>query len=394
MKMNGYGLVLLLLTLPLCAQKQPPVSRLVAETVMHIFPHGNGKVWNYEEGTVLEGMDGVWAATDNRIYLQYIQQCVDRFVGEDGSIRTYDPQRFSLDMVLMGRQLIFLYDVTGKEKYHTAASQLYNQLKHQPRTPEGGFWHKKIYPDQMWLDGIYMAEPFYAEYAARFHHPQDFNDIATQFQLLADHARDPKTGLLYHAWDESKKQRWANPANGDSPSFWSRGMGWYAMGLVDVLDYLPPDHPARAKLVAQLNQLATALVATQGVDGLWWQITDKPEMPGNYTESSASAMFVYALEKGVRKKYLPESYRAAAQKGYAGILQKFVRYDDHGLLHLTGTTSAVGLGGEPVYRDGSYAYYTGVSQVSDDERGLGALLLASNEMEKIPSQSDRNTAAK
>ncbi|MHB1699074.1 MAG: DUF4350 domain-containing protein [Acidobacteriaceae bacterium] len=362
-----------------------PVSKETAATIMTLFPNGRGDKWNYDEGTALEGMDKAWFATSDGAYFNYIQHCVDRFVGADGSIATYKPDEMSLDNVLMGRQLLLLYNVTGQEKYYKAATQIYDQLKRQPRIPEGGFWHKKRYPEQMWLDGLYMAEPFYAEYAQVFHHTADFDDVVKQFELMERHARDPKTGLLYHGWDESRQQRWADKSTGDSPSMWSRAMGWYAMGLVDTLDYLPQDYAGRASLIAMLNRFAAAIVVQQDPDtGVWYQVTDKRRMKGNYGESSASSMFVYVLAKGVRKGYLPRTYMKAAQKGYDGIRAHFVSTDAKGALSLAGTADSVGLGGEPVYRDGSYTYYAGVKQVTNDARGLGALLMASVEMEMAP----------
>ena len=378
-------------TLP--AQESLPVSQQIAQTIQHVFPHGRGDDWNYDEGTVLDGMDTLWSVTANPEYLRYIQQCTDRFVNEDVAIRTYKPDEQSLDVILMGRKLIFLNRVTGLEKYRKAALLLYNQLEHQPRTPEGGLWHKKRFPNQMWLDSLYMAEPFYAEYAVDFHHPADFADIDRQFQLLEDHARDPKTGLVYHGWDAAHQQKWANPTTGDSPSLWSRAMGWYAMGMVDVLDSIPASNPAHAHMIARLQRFAKAIVAAQDPDGLWWQIADKPHQPGNYEESSATAMFVYTLQKGVRKGYLPVEDRGPARKGYDAILAKFVKPDAEGILHLSGTVDAVGLGGTP-YRDGTFAYYTGVRQVTDDARGLGALLLAAVEMERpvAPPPASKPTA--
>lgn len=362
-----------------------PASQRLASTIQTVFPNGRGDSWNYDEATALEGMDRTWMATANGSYFRYIQHCVDRFVGPDGSIRTYKSSEQSLDNILMGRQLLLLFRVTGQEKYYKAATQLYTQLKQQPRTPEGGFWHKKQYPEQMWLDGLYMAEPFYAEYAQQFHHPDDFDDIELQFTLIEQHATDPKTGLLYHAWDSAKKQRWANPATGQSPMLWSRGMGWYGMALVDVLDYLPADHPARPLLIAMLNRFAKAVVAQQDAkSGLWYQVTDKPRAEKNYLESSAAVMFVYTLAKGTRLGYLPQTYQQPARRAWSGLLKQFTRTASNGQLELSGTADAVGLGGEP-FRDGTYAYYTGVKQVADDARGLGAVLLAANEMERMPT---------
>jgi unsaturated rhamnogalacturonyl hydrolase len=271
-------------------------------------------------------------------------------------------------------------------------------LKSQPRTSEGGFWHKKIYPEQMWLDGLYMAEPFYAEYAATFREGADFDDIARQFVLMERHARDSRTGLLYHGWDESRKQRWADPATGRSPNFWGRAMGWYAMALVDTLDYFPKGHPQRAELLAILRRLAAAVEKYQEPEsGLWYQVLDRGGAEGNYLEASASCMFVYALAKGVRQGYLPASYLKVARKGYQGIVGRFVETDAGGLVSLKGIVSVAGLGGSP-YRDGSYQYYLSEKVVADDPKGVGAFLMASSEMERAagrhPVERNRRPAKK
>ncbi len=191
--------------------------------------------WNYELGTLLDGMDAVWLNTADPRYYKYIKSSVDQFVMPDGSIPTWKPEENQLDNILLGRQLLLLYGVTQDARYAKAATLLYQQLICQPRNVSGGFWHKQRYPNQMWLDGLYMAEPFYAEYALTFHHPEAFSDITHQFALLNEHARDAKTGLLYHGWDESKQERWANQQTGLSPQFWARGMGWAMMALVDTL---------------------------------------------------------------------------------------------------------------------------------------------------------------
>ncbi len=233
----------------------------------------------------------------------------------------------------------------------------------------------------MWLDGLYMAEPFYAEYAMLSHHPQDFSDITHQFVLMEEHARDAKTGLLYHGWDESKQQRWANPVTGDSSQFWARGMGWYMMALVDTLGFYPQNDPGRAQLLAILEREAAAVARYQDpATGLWYQVVNKPTAKGNYLESSAACMFVYALAKGVRRGYLPENYLANAERGYRGILTHFVKTGPDGDVSLTDTVKSAGLGGNP-YRDGSYAYYVGEKRATNDPKGVGAFLLASVEME-------------
>ena len=376
------GLALLLQ--PMQAAEPAPA---LAAAVMHEFPQCYGSSWSYEEATMLQGLAAVWQQSRDPATLAYLEHCGGRFVAADGAIATYKPEELSLDNVLMGRQMLLLYGVTGEARYRTAADTLYAQLKRQPRTPQGGFWHKQRYPNQMWLDGLYMAEPFYAQYAQDFNRPYDFQDIARQFGLVALHTTDPRTGLLFHGWDQSGQERWANQVTGDSPTLWSRGMGWYGMALVDTLDYFPRYDPARTRLIRLLRDFARAVAHFQQADGVWLQVTDQPAGHGNYEESSASAMFTYTLLKGARLGYLPAAARQAGLRGYAGLQTQFVRHDSHGDPQLTGTADHVGLGGTP-YRDGSYAYYTGVAQVTDDPRGLGALLLAASEADRLkPAQS-------
>ena len=351
-------------------------------------PAGQHWVWNYELGTLLRGMDAVWFNTADARYYKYIKSSVDQFVGVDGSIPTFNAEENQLDSILLGRQLLLLYGVTRDPRYAKAATLLYEQLMHQPRTASGGFWHKQRYPNQMWLDGLYMAEPFYAEYAATFHHPEAFSDITHQFVLIDEHTRDKKTGLLYHGWDESKKERWADKETGHSPELWARAMGWAMMALVDTISYYPEQDAGRKVLMAELDRDAAAVARYQdGETGLWYQVMDKAGAKGNYLESSASCMFVYALAKGVRLGYLPQSYLANAERGYKGIIGHFIQTGQPGQgdsVSLTGTVKVGGLGGDP-YRDGSYAYYIGEKVVTDDPKGVGAFLLASMEMENAKS---------
>ena len=370
-----------------------PLSQRVANAAIarwpdgRFLPAGAPWAWNYELGTLLEGMEHVWLNTADPRYYRYIQASVDQLVTANGTIPTLKLKDYELDNILLGRQLLMLYGATRDVRYYKAATVLYDQLQHQPRNAAGGFWHKQRYPDQMWLDGFYMAEPFYAEYAKTFHHPEAFADIAHQFELMNAHARDAKTGLLYHGWDESKKERWANTQTGLSSQFWARAMGWYMMALVDTLDYFPRNDPGRKVLLMQLRQEAAAVAHYQdAATGLWWQVMNKEGATGNYLESSASCMFVYALEKGVRRGYLPTEYAAVAERGYKGIVSRFIQMGPGEDVSVTGTVKAAGLGGDP-YRDGSYAYYIGEKVVANDPKGVGAFLLASSEMENAGNVS-------
>jgi unsaturated rhamnogalacturonyl hydrolase len=367
-----------------------PLSERLAATVMNIwkdslaFKEGKPAQWTYEQGVVLKGIEKVWRRTANGNYFNYIQKNTDLFVRKDGGIRTYKLDDYNLDNINPGRILLMLYNaLNDNTRYLKAIQLLKEQLNYQPRTSDSGFWHKNRYPNQMWLDGVYMTEPFYAEYAKRFNTPEAFNDIAKQFILLEKHARDPKTGLYYHGWDESKKEKWANKTTGCSANFWGRSVGWYIMALVDVLDYFPKDNPKRDSLIKILKQLSVAVKKVQDPEtGLWWQVLDKKGEKGNYLESSASSMFVYAFAKGVRKGYLDKSYLVAAQKGYAGILKNFISVDPTGQTNLNKVCAVAGLGGDP-YRDGSYDYYINEPVVTNDPKGLGACIMAAVEMEIV-----------
>jgi unsaturated rhamnogalacturonyl hydrolase len=367
----------------------------MAETIMKTYPdsivvkRAGEKIasrptsWDYEQGVVLKGFDLLYQQTHEEKYLAYMKKIIDNFVQPDGSIRTYDITDYNSDDITPGRIVLSLYAATGEEKYKKAAYALREQLKWQPRTKEGGFWHKHRYPYQMWLDGLYMYGPFYAEFAKTFKESQGFTDVANQFIWMEKHARDAKTGLIYHGWDESKKQRWANPETGLSPEFWGRSIGWYAIALADVLDYFPKEHDKQKEIVAIFQRLAVALKKYQDpASGVWYQIVDKAGVKGNYLEASASCMFTYALAKGARLGYLDKSYAAVAKKGFEGLIKNFIEKDDNGLIHLTKSVSVGGLGGNP-YRDGSYEYYLSEPLRTDDLKGVGPFIEASVEIELI-----------
>jgi unsaturated rhamnogalacturonyl hydrolase len=355
-------------------------SRRMADSAMARYTPDVAR-WHYEHGLLLEAIAQVWRATGAGKYRQFVQTTIDQFVDEAGGIRTYRADEYNLDQINPGKVLFPIWHETGDMRYAIALKTLRRQLSYQPRTQSGGFWHKQIYPQQMWLDGIYMASPFYAEYAALFDEPAAFDDVAHQIVLLEEHARDPQTGLLYHAWDESRQQRWANPATGCSPYFWGRAVGWYAMAIVDVLDHLPVEHSGRPRILAILARLIEAVLKVQDrATGLWYQVLDQGERAGNYWEASASCMFVYAIAKGVRKGYLPIAQLASAQRGYQGIVTRFLTVADRGEVNLEGTCSVAGLGGDP-YRDGSYEYYIGEPVVTNDYKGVGAFILAAVEIE-------------
>ncbi|MBK6936702.1 MAG: glycoside hydrolase family 88 protein [Chitinophagaceae bacterium] len=384
-------LIILLVISSLTATAQP-LSQKMAATVMNIWkdsiPVGSQTKWSYDMGVVLKGFEGIWMNTGDVRYFNAIQSKMDWFVQNDGTIKGYELDEYNIDHVNNGKLVLLLYRVTGKEKYKKAADLLRSQLKTHPRTNEGGFWHKKIYTNQMWLDGLYMGAPFYAEYAMLFHEDTAFNDIANQFIWMEKHARDAKTGLLHHAWDESKQQQWADKTTGKSPHFWGRAMGWYSDAIVDALDYFPANHPKRKALIDILNRLVIALEKQQDkMTGLWYDVMNYngPGKEKNYFEASASCQFVYAIAKGVRKGYLPAAKISIAKKAYDGIVKQFIK-EDSGQTNLHGTVKVSGLGGKP-YRDGSFEYYMSEQVIVNDAKGVGAFLLASNEMEMLSTLS-------
>ena len=355
------------------------------ETVMRRYPAGFGDKWEYDYGLVWRGFEQAWQTTKDRRYLEYAKRSIDRFVDATGKIEGYVLENYNIDEINAGKLLFSLHaDASAakdKERYAKAIQLLRSQMQTHPRTREGGFWHKRIYPHQMWLDGLYMASPFLAEFALRFNEPRLFDDVAHQILVIEKHTRDAKSGLLYHGWDESKQQRWANPTTGASPQFWGRAMGWYAMAVVDVLDLLPAHHPDRPAVLGVLERLAASIASVQDPStGVWWQVLDAGGRDKNYREASASSMFVYALAKAVRRGWLDRGkYEPVVQRGYQGIVDQFVEVDQQGQLNLKSVCKVAGLGGNP-YRDGSYEYYTSTEVVANDPKGLGAFILASVEV--------------
>lgn len=338
--------------------------------------------WNYDHGLQVLGIQKAGEATGEERYIKFVSDWIDTFIQPNGSIRTYRMEDYNVDWVNSGKLLFSAYERTGDERYRKAIETLRQQMRTHPRNHANGFWHKQIYPFQMWLDGIYMAGPFLSEYALRFDEPETFDDVVYQITLIEKHTRDSKTGLLYHAWDESKSQRWCDPETGLSKYFWARAIGWYVMAIVDVLDHLPHDHLGRSEVIAILDETAAAVVKVQDqATGLWYQILDLPEREGNYLEASASIMFVYAFAKGVRNGYLSPEYLLSARRGYHGVLQNLIKVDPQGLLTLEKVCGGAGLGGDP-YRDGSFEYYISEKIIPNDPKGVGPFIMAALEMER------------
>ncbi|RYY04015.1 MAG: glycoside hydrolase family 88 protein [Gammaproteobacteria bacterium] len=324
-------------------------------------------------------------APDSR-YTDALFSVPGSYITPEGKINGYNPDLFSIDRTKPGEMIILLEQRTKEKKYRIAADFLRANLKRHPRTSEGAFWHRITYPNQLWLDGVYMGIPFLTQYAAAYEtgatQHKSFEEAVHEFVIARDHLREPKTGLYFHAWDESKKAEWADKTNGRAPQYWSRGMGWYAMALVDVLDYLPASETKlRKTLIDIANEIAPDVLRYQdAATGTWWQITDRPGDIGNYRESTASAMFTYFLAKAVNKGYLPDSYRAATLKSYQGLINEFASVHADGRISMNGQCLVAGLG---FGRDGSYDYYMTEPITSNDAKGNTPFILAGLEVYKL-----------
>ncbi|GIK99759.1 MAG: hypothetical protein BroJett029_39680 [Alphaproteobacteria bacterium] len=344
--------------------------------------------WDYTTGLFAHALLQTSARTGDAAMADYAARLVTTFIDAEGRIATYRQEEYNIDMVTPGRALLQVYERNPRPEWKVALAHLRRQLTDQPRTSEGGFWHKLRYPYQMWLDGLYMGSPFLAHYARVFNEPAAFDEVARQLLLMDRHGYDPKTGLYFHAWDEKRAQSWADPTTGLSPHFWGRAVGWYAMALVDCLDELPPTHPDVEAINAVLHRLADGLVRWQDpASGLWWQVLDQGNREGNYLESSASSMFVYALAKGINRGYLARSqYLAAVSLGYAGLVRDCLRTDADGAISLTRVCEVAGLGytnSAGRARDGSFAYYVSEPVVENDLKGVGPCILAGLEVEQL-----------
>ncbi|MFC2116018.1 glycoside hydrolase family 105 protein [Bacteroidota bacterium] len=365
-----------------------PYSQRMANTVLHKYPgvteieERTEPKWTYTMGLLSSALYQVAEKTGDTSYIEYIKKYLDSCIDDEGIILGYKMEDYNIDKINSGKILIDMYMRTGDPRYETAIHTLKKQLDSHPRTESGSFWHKKRYPWQVWLDGLYMGQPFYANYTITFIEPENveerksnFEDIHRQFMLIEEKTRDPESGLLYHAWDEKKQQSWADPETGLSANFWGRAMGWYAMALVDVLDYFPENMEEREEIEQVIGRLAEAMVRFQDEEsGLWYQVVDKADKEGNYLECTVSSMFTYSLLKAVKKGYISDDYLKYARKSYNGIIDNLLKIEDDGSVILTNVCAVAGLSDE---RNGSYEYYVNEKRRDNDPKAVGPFIMAS-----------------
>ena len=373
-------------------KQQKPYSVWMSDSDIERHPEGwtidfyEKPKWEYTHGLMMTAHLKVWKRSGEEKYLSYAKGFADFMINEEGVIKTYKKSDYNIDRVNPGKFLMELYKHTGDEKYRLAIEELRDQMREHPRTSEGGFWHKKRYPHQMWLDGLYMGSPFLAQYAVEFNEAELFDDVVKQFELINKHSWDGDDKVFYHGWDESREQKWADPVTGLSPNVWGRAMGWLSMAVVDALDFVPEDHPGRDKILQVGANMAESIARHQDAEsGVWWQVLDQPEREGNYLEASASSMFTYFLLKGSRKGYIDAKYQEVGLIGYNGILENFIRENEDGSLSLTDVCAVAGLGGNP-YRDGTYQYYINEPRRDNDPKGVGPFIMASLEYEELNAQ--------
>ena len=343
---------------------------------------GKPASWNYIDGCMMTALLAMSDITGEAQYFDFAEHFIDDFVAEDGSIRSYEPEKFNLDDINEGRVLFSLLEKTGKEKYRKAAALLRRQLEQQPRTYEGNFWHKAIYPNQVWLDGIYMAQPFYALYEKHLG-SGDFRDTVSQIETVRSRMFDEEKHLYYHGYDASRSAFWADPVTGRSKNFWLRSIGWFAVALADLLEILPEgeDREKLGKIFAELMEGAARYADEE--TGLYWQVVDQGGREGNYLETSGSSMLAYAMLKGVRLGALDKEYAAKGQKTFRGIVEKYLSFTD-GDLNLGGICLVAGLGPETNRRrDGSYEYYISEPVVANDAKGVAPFLLCYTEIKRL-----------
>ena len=392
--MKRIALLLFSLSVAFTVMAQTPYSVRMIKSEMKRNPDAtyldgrNGeRKWNYTTGLELKSFLDAAKRYDMPEVVEYVRDWADTMATEKGVVYKYKKSNYNVDHICPARIYFDLHDMYGDEdkRYRRVTRMIREQIDDQPRTQSGEFWHKQIYPHQVWLDGFYMALPFYAEYTKRYAPKEQkdslFADIVHQFTAGAKNTLDPATGLFRHAWDESKSMFWCDPETGLSEHAWGRANGWYAVALVEVLDYLPEKHPGRQELIDQLNYFLEVLPKWADKEtGMWYQVLDCPEREGNYQEATCSIMFIYAFLKGLRMGYIDDSHKDYILGLYPKFIDRFIRENEDGTISMTDCCAVGGLGGKQM-RKGDFEYYLSEPIIENDCKGVGPFIWASLEWE-------------
>lgn len=368
------------------------IDRLIDETTpdapiwnIENIRHGKAPAWNYIDGCMMTSLYTIYKLTGNKKYLEFIDKFVDYYVFDDGAIRGYEMSTYNVDNINEGRVLFDLYKETGKFKYKKAINLLYSQLQSQPRTELGNFWHKKIYPNQVWLDGLYMAQVFYTRYETELNRGKNYADIVRQFKTVYENMYDKDKKLYYHGWDYSATALWSDAQTGLSKSFWLRAIGWYTVGLIDTICYMDRSRPdLKAELITIFRRTIEGL--EQYIDPskhMFWQVVDQGGREGNYLEASGSAMLAYAMMKGARFGCVDKRFAKVGKSVFDGICDEYLTETD-GKLNLGGICLMAGLGPEDKpHRNGTFEYYISEPVVENDAKGTGPFVMAYTEVKRL-----------
>ncbi|MBR1861282.1 MAG: glycoside hydrolase family 88 protein [Lachnospiraceae bacterium] len=336
--------------------------------------------WNYIDGCMITALLSLYEYTGEDRYYNFAKAFIDYFVREDGTISTYSVDEYNLDNINTASNLFYLYELTGDEKYKKALDLVRSQLDSMPRTKEGSFWHKNIYPNQVWLDGLYMAEPFYMRYETKFRKMEKCGDVLLQFKNVEKNMKDPVTGLYFHGYDESRQMYWADKETGCSANFWLRSIGWFALALVETESATDETLYYEKRYFGKLlENLIDALIPFQDESGMFYQVVDRADAEGNYLETSGTALLSYAILKAVRLRYISPKYAKVGEKAFDGIIDKYLYEQEDGTLGLKGICLVAGLGGKN-RRDGSLEYYFSEPVVENEAKGVAPFLLAYTEI--------------
>ncbi len=347
---------------------------------------GKKPAWNYIDGCMMTSLIELYKATNDEKYLDFVKRFVDFYVREDGSILGYEMEKYSTDDVSESRILFDLYKFTNEEKYDKAIEMCYQQILTHPRTKEGNFWHKKIYPNQVWLDGLYMMQVFYTRYETERNKLQNYSDIVNQFKNVYNIMRDKETGLYYHAYDSSKTMFWADKETGLSQNYWLRSIGWYTVALIDVYSYMDEQMYDEYHTIKEIfKETIDSILKYQDQESkMFYQVPNFPGREKNYLETSGSCMIAFAILKGVRLKALPERYLQIGLDIFNGVCEKYLTVKEDGDLNLGGICLVAGLGpGNNLRRDGTYEYYMSEPIVENDAKGVGPFIMAYTEVKRL-----------
>ncbi len=363
------------------------IERLITESTPDLpiwniesIRQGKKPHWNYIDGCMITSLLAMSEITGDKKYFDFAESFIDYYVSEDGSILGYDIEKYNLDDLNEGRVLFELYSKTGKEKYRLAIEKQKKQLDGQPRTCTGNFWHKLIYPNQIWLDGIYMAQVFSTLYAKNFG-GKDYSDMLGQIKNVNKYMQNKESGLYYHGLDCSKSIFWADSESGLSSNFWLRSIGWFTVALIDIIEIID-DEGARLQLTEIFTSLIDSITAFRDSEsGMYWQVVDQPNREGNYLETSGSSMIAYAQLKGARLGVLADGYAELGKATFDGVCRRYLTVSDSGELNLGGICLVAGLGPENnTRRDGSYEYYISEPIVENDAKGVAPFVLCYTEI--------------